>query len=405
VVEIVLHIGDGKCGSTSIQQSLHATRHALAEAGILYLPDKRNLSHFTLAALAGGRIRGARADGGGSVLEGMLRSAVPAWANLLLGPRSLEGRALENLRDIRRAWHRTRPGHVVLSAESFFALQPQAIMGILDQLTIPVTSIHLVAYVRSPVSMYLALNQQKLKASHNMLRPDRWRRDIALPFERWSASGLCRSIHLGRFETAALAGGSVVADFAEVLGRVTGIAGLTLPEQRANVSLSAEQMVVLQRFRRDFLGHRDDVPASRSRSLIHFFEALNAVGLAFSRPRLTEAAAARVMGNNAGYVRRLQRLFPGLDMPGADADAGDGDGRDWGSDEIGSVLDAVDPSLVEALTDLMPGYNRALRKGLDARASGALYRLDPEGSRAAAPFRAYLEREGCLKAAQALTAI
>jgi hypothetical protein len=124
------------------------------------------------------------------------------------------------------------PGRIT-SAESFFSLAPQAVLAILEQLEVPVSGIHVIAYVRQPVSMYLSLNQQKIKANHNIYKPDKYRRDIAAPFERWSEVGLCRSIHVGLFEARALANGSVVADFAGMLSQVTGQTGLDPPDRRA----------------------------------------------------------------------------------------------------------------------------------------------------------------------------
>jgi hypothetical protein len=134
-------------------------------------------------------------------------------------------------------------------------------------------------------------------------------------------------------------------------------------------------MVVLQRFRRDFLGHQDNVPAKKSRNLILFYEAANACG---------------------SRGRRSTRPPPGLGMRGADTAAAVGCDQSWESDDIESVLNEVDQSIVEALTEIIPGYNPALREGrLNDRACLALRRLDAGGAMAA-PYRSYLEREGCM---------
>lgn len=371
MTEAIIHIGDGKCGSTSIQRSLTQAADALSAAGLSYIPDERTGNHFKLVTLIG---RGIRGD-------------VAAARN----------DAMRHLCTMRDAYRSVAPRFIILSAESFFQLPPSEVLAVLRRLEIEIGSVHIVGYVRPPVSMFLSLNQQKLKASHWIHRPDSYRRDIAAPFERWAEEKICRGATVGVFDPAALVGGSVVTDFAAILSRLTG-RDVTLPDRRANVSMSGEQLVLLQRLRRDLFAHMDNQPAPASTRLVALFEAMNVAGVPMTKPRLNAQAASRVGANNAQFVERLRARYPDLAIS---AEAGGATDEPWPSNDIASVLETVDHDRVELLARLVPHYNDALRDGLPSESSDALARLDPAGV-AVAAYLNYLVREGCAAAARDL---
>ncbi|MFD1810511.1 hypothetical protein ACFSHQ_27470 [Gemmobacter lanyuensis] len=284
MTRFIVHIGDGKCGSSSIQKSLFEAREDLRQAGILYETSVPKNGQFSLISLIGRGTRGP-AD---AVAEQTRQTLEMIRANL-------------------------QPGDtVLLSGESFFSVPPEQMMQILQAIAPEIGQLDIIAYVRSPHSMYLSLTQQTLKASSTYVKPDAYVRRLDSILSAWASFDRTNSVTVRHFDRAHLVGGDAVADFEQVLRDITGQSGLQLPRSVENTSLSAEQMVVLQRFRTAFLKEMDGKFSPQSNHLIQCFEKMNSTGLVGHKPQLSDHAKSVVCQANAVVVENLGRQFPGL---------------------------------------------------------------------------------------------
>ena len=170
-----------------------------------------------------------------------------------------------------------KPNYVILSSEKFFNLTPDAIKETVDYFGIIFTEIYCIVYVRNPDDFYLSRTQQKVKASHKISNPFAYKRDIASPLMTWQnfvgASNFMGTI----FDREALFKGDVVADFIEKIEKITQENIEVKKWSSENESITAEQMVLLQEYRRDFLRDFDNQFMPSSSILLKFFLEINAL--------------------------------------------------------------------------------------------------------------------------------
>ncbi|MEM8538359.1 MAG: hypothetical protein AAGF56_10930, partial [Pseudomonadota bacterium] len=226
MTQVVLHIGDGKCGSSAIQSSLLQAGDALQQMGVYYPLSEGIHNHFFMAAFAGTPAKFPLPP------PGKLEAMVDA---------------------IKTAAARSGPDDtIVLSGESMFLKKPAALRDAVTRLVPQMRALHVIAYVRKPTEMYLSLVQQRLKSSHWFQKPEKYTRPIQRPVKVWKALGLADTLQVRRFARGDLEGEDAVTDFAACLARITGFA-VPLQPVRENTSLSLEQCIVLQRLRTTML--------------------------------------------------------------------------------------------------------------------------------------------------------
>jgi hypothetical protein len=378
MAQFILHIGAGKCGSTSIQAGLYEARADLRSKGIIYHPIRRANGHFAYATLMNLRTRGDNDK--------------------------VRREAERNVSQMRRLLAAKAHEYVILSAESFFNVDPQSIVTTIENLDTSIDSIHVVAYVRSPPDMYLSFIQQQLRASHTIYAPSNFVRDTARVFGRWQATKLCASVTVRLFEPQALNQGSVVKDFEAVLKSITGRTDIALTDVRENTSLSAEQMIVMQGYRRDFFS---DIPnrfhPDSSRVLRLFVEMNACFGLVSTKPRLKPLARSWVTQTNLLQIQAFEKMFPAIEMrryPG-DPIQDVSKANIWASGKVEAILDAYQPEIMEALRRLLPRYNSALSSA-DIGGARASLALLGDFKPFLPSYGKFLIEEGCDAAAQAL---
>lgn len=381
MARFIVHIGDGKCGSTAIQKALYAARGDLRAQGIIYETTTPLGAHFNLITLAGHKTRGNTA--------GQLEQA------------------RKTIEAIRAA---TGPDDVVLlSGESLFVLSPPVMIDLLGEISGRIDRLDIVAYVRPPSGMYLSLVQQVLKGHSQYTKPDAYLRRIDQYLGRWKESSEKTSLSVRLFDRSRLQGGDVVEDFAEVLRGLTGKADLQLQQTRENVSLSSEQLVVLQALRGNFLKKVDGLAHPQSNRLVSFFEAMNRGGLVGHQLRLSVDAQMVVGRRNAPVVAAMNTLFPDLGMSEEVYDVAAVADPHWTrTDDVSAILRTTDSGIVELLTALVPLFNPQLTRGANERsdqALAALRNLYPEsGQRIASATIDYWHSEKCDAAAAQLEA-
>lgn len=297
-MKILLHIGMPKAGSTALQNGLLAADAGLRARGILYpagegLPNEHKL-------LLGGFLPYDR-------LPRRMRQAY----------RDRRDRVAEDVgtlcRRIERRIAASRAETLVLSSEALFrafsateAAPLRALLGRFGPGRITV-----VAYVRRPSAFYLSFQQQNLKAAATISPPAPvpYRREI----ESWEA--VADDVVALPYEAEQLRDGDVVRDFvARFLPEALDLfpAGTS---RRANVSMSAEGMDLLQLYRRHALAGRDgEFTGDAHRVQLALAEAEQA--LAGPAPRLLPHVADGIdrLSEDVLWLRdRFGVRFSGLD--------------------------------------------------------------------------------------------
>ena len=346
-MEFILHIGHGKCGSTSIQRAMYAKRAALREQGLIYETAAPNGSHFGLATLIGRNTRGNLSQ----------QTAL----------------AKKTIQMIRKA--SSGGEHVVLSGENFFFLHRAAMTKILEHITDSVGGLNAVAYVRSPHSMYLSWVQQVLKGSSTFLAPDAYHYRIDDALQKWHDWDHVRKLVVRNFDRNHLYQSDVVQDFSRILNDLSG-KNVTLQAVETNTSLSAEQMVALQRFRAQVLPEHNGKLRPESAQLIAFFEKMNRIALIGRKPALVPSALAAVCAGNTDVVDNVNAMYPNLRlrMPEIPADQ-PGDACWRTSQDVADILDGVELGDVDRIMALIPQLSPELAGGMTLNARAALERF------------------------------
>jgi hypothetical protein len=194
----VLHIGDNKTGSTSIQQSLYDMRERLAERGVLYCVPEGKESHLVYARIASGKQK-ARHSERRSGKEARIVAA--------------------NRREIGALLASGRFSHAIYSGEGYFISEPQQVARIVELADVERDGFHAVAYIRSPESMYLSSVQQGLKRRDKVRPPGDFFHPYVQSIDNWAGHPACRSFTLRHFERGNLVEGSAVRDFQNVLSQ------------------------------------------------------------------------------------------------------------------------------------------------------------------------------------------
>ncbi|MFP5431524.1 MAG: hypothetical protein ACLGIM_00175, partial [Alphaproteobacteria bacterium] len=223
MAKFIVHIGDGKCGSSSMQAALFDARDRLREMGLAYASHHRTSGNFCFGTLLGKNTRGNAEQQRGFALQAI--------------------KTLQSQLD--------HSDYIIISSEAFLTLDPEEVVEILQFITLDIERIDVIAYVRDPLGMYLSMAQQLIKSSHRFPRPDTYVRSLDRMLDNWNSFPMISSVTVRMFDRNSLVGGNAVADFEHVVKSLTG-KDLGLEHINENSSLSTEQMVVLQDYRAQF---------------------------------------------------------------------------------------------------------------------------------------------------------
>lgn len=273
-MQLIVHCGTFKTGTTSIQQLFFRNRAAFLEQGVLYPETSTKAAHHALFALFQD-----------SVPDAVLR-------RLGLDSAGLVDRARQEWDAVKREIARTRPDKVVLSSE-LFLLSPslegfQRFRALLDEAG--PQDITPCAYVRAPALHYLSRVQENAKFSGDVTPPQPLTVRGAVQAVEAAFGG---PMALRAYDQEALLDGDVVTDF------VREIVGATLPDgvgrgHRYNTSLSAEAMSISVASRRANHAGKDQQPVGGHwRLLARIAELERSLGRA-AKPRLKAHVAEAV---------------------------------------------------------------------------------------------------------------
>lgn len=227
-MQVVVHVGMPKTGSSTLQNYFYACRARMRDDGITY-PDYGHRAHWILAAAFG------RAERENYLSRRLERDRSP------VSPKAAVAQLHEEI---------TRGGEggiVLLSHEAL--CEPESATHLRDWLkaAAPKADIRFVAYARQPADHFPSVVQQSLKSDRDeFLAPTSWesghcRHGAGLARELGSA------LTLRAFSHRTLRDGDVVDDFRDLFLRLTG-RGLPDPGvvPRENTSYSAPACAILQ---------------------------------------------------------------------------------------------------------------------------------------------------------------
>lgn len=286
-MKLILHCGEPKTGSTSIQKYLYKHRRALSRRGILYNARRVQKNHNPLMYLVG-RIDQMHADGRSGVLD----------------------EAFTIVREVQQASLKGTHEYLLLSAELFAALRHHEMKQLLDSLNVAFDAIFCILYLRNPMEFYLSLAQEKAKYGALIEHPCTFQRDPCAMAEKWSAFAGPERLYLGAFDRQQLAEGNIVQDFKQKLEAITGCNVLPHGNVTSNVSLTAEQTTLLYEYRKDFHDSAQATATLDTLNLTRFFGKLNAAEALQGTPcALRESYRHTLCERHEESLKRLQEKF------------------------------------------------------------------------------------------------
>lgn len=283
-IKVVFHIGSPKTGTTAIQRFLHKNRPRLRAQGVLYphVPP-RQAHHKLLSVPFSDKLpRGAPF---GTDYAAAVAASHEAW------------------KAVRQRVRKVRPDVVLMSSEfMLYATHVERLADFAGQYLGHDQPLDFIAYLRTPSDFYVSAMQQWFKASANLLPLDP--PPVRAQLDRFSALG---KVTVRKFDRAAFKGGSVITDICDQVG--IDDSGLDHGFLQANVSLSAEGIILLQDYRRRHHAEREGVFTPDTRAFIEKIAAEEAAhpGL-YTKPRL-KADLARMMDRETRDLRALRRRY------------------------------------------------------------------------------------------------
>jgi hypothetical protein len=292
--QLLLHIGTGKTGTTSIQESLHRAAADGTLDDICY-PSPRGPNHNFLAVLYMASDRLPR--------EYRRRYQVRGAKVLARDVKEFREALFDSIRHSPKT---------ILSAEYLGRFGPGELHALRTDLTwLGVDEVLVVAYVRDPASAYLSVVQQKLKASSTFTAPSAYHYPFRQVLQAWNKE--FSDLVVRPFARDRLIDSDVVRDFDHVASSFFGKEdGIDLPATVKNQSVSAEGMMVLQRYRQLFHSSAEDQFQWDSGRLIQILQQSMA-SLDQTRARLSPSVEQVIMTNHENDLEWLSREY-GVDL-------------------------------------------------------------------------------------------
>lgn len=236
----IIHIGSGKTGSTSIQNSLYKSKSE--NDGVVKYPlvlgSNNQQFRFAFCKLANTP----------SNIRAQYHCDIQGFENFQNRIKKEFEAEIEGVDD------------VLISSEFLFLSNLKEIENIKIYLEgLGFNDFKVIVYIREPSSYYLSVAQQALKTQDKIPQPDEFFYAIKRQIENWEA--VFFGITVRCFSKDLLKGGDIVLDFQSVLEDF-GF-GLKLDSMRLNESISAEASQVMQDFYSGHVGRHSDLDKYR----------------------------------------------------------------------------------------------------------------------------------------------
>ncbi|MEM9245004.1 MAG: hypothetical protein AAGA67_04590 [Cyanobacteria bacterium P01_F01_bin.153] len=289
-MEIIVHIGMPKTGTTALQRTLGHNRHLLQENGILY-PE-------------------------GVLYKDEHKELVAALRSPKTLSRSLRQHYSDNL-DRRNVDYEKFLGSVkatinehdvrtvIFSAEGLFNTRiPEKLQKFEQDLRQIGDHIHVVVYIRNPAGHYLSHAQQVLKGSH--ILPRFKNRQYRNKISRFM--GMADALTVAAFERDQLKGGDITQDFmGRVFPNLPNLQNIIAP-QIANETMSAEAMDILQQHRLQRFSDQPNIFMEETDRLRNVLTQLDRNLPGYTRPRLLPDVRELVVALNPDLLWLHQKF-------------------------------------------------------------------------------------------------
>lgn len=271
--KLYLHIGSHKTGTTSLQSTFHKNRSELKTQGFLYPGNEAN--HHKLFFITNSPEKDWPRQFKKMPRE-ILESEIKEYMPILE-------------RDLKSNYYKQ-----IISSEYLFIDEVESIKNAFHYLCNFFSDIVVYIFVRDPVGFYISAQQQMIKARSYITPPDRFRYRFKSVIEAWKQ--FC-DVHVNKYSSK--------NDACNVFCDNIGINHTQLSPigHRANVSLSIEQMVLLEKIQRVLYPCAEDVFKPHLRAIDHID------GVFSNKPRLKESAVATIIDNHKEDLEWLEETY------------------------------------------------------------------------------------------------
>jgi len=249
-MEIILHIGMGKSGSTALQKGLLTNERALSAQGLIY--SRGEEPNYKASALVAG---------------------IKDWRNL---PRQMQHMYRKNpeaavvdyerwLSDLRNRIITTKPRKVIISDENLFGLTSPASLDRLQRtLEILCGAVTIVSYLRRPSAFYFSSLQQHIRTSATL--PQVQQPPYKKVLERYKAR-IPGTMKVFAYDRSNWPDRDILRHFiSKVAPEVEGLS--CVGSRDVNTSISTEGMKILFDYRKQYHTERDGVFTPDTRRLV-----------------------------------------------------------------------------------------------------------------------------------------
>lgn len=232
-MELLLHIGTGKTGSTSIQSFLKKNRKRLLEGGTLFPRSLGDSNHYNLFLIA----------------QNSAASDKP------MRMRGIVGREQQKI--IKAKWRKefkeevadSKADRCIVSAEHLSQLKEDEVLGLRDFLCGVFNRVKILIYLRDPVDYAVSMYDTALKIGglrQEPLPPEYGGpADYKQILRMWSGAFQKENINVRIFDRRELIDGSVVVDFSDATG--ISLDGLEHSDHFENRSLNVTGQKILSK--------------------------------------------------------------------------------------------------------------------------------------------------------------
>ncbi len=283
-----LHIGTGKTGTSSIQETALRSKIALASFGYLFPGNERN--HFRIGMAMSDEPKAKR------------HMATQGWA-----PAQVKSDVMEALAAFDREVSRSDCDVLLVSSESFMTERPEPFDRLVDHLRSLAEEVEVVCYIRHPTAMAVSALQQRVKMGQGTLAefdPVRHIRRFSQKLDSFGPSLAKCTLTVRPFDREQLRDSDAVVDFFHICG-LTAEQIRQLDIAHTNQSLCHEAVLMLNALNRLEPRFVDGVPnPNRSQGVEQPYLAMR--GQAFTLP---EDLLQRIEELSRPEVERLERSY------------------------------------------------------------------------------------------------
>ncbi|WP_162799103.1 hypothetical protein [Paracoccus indicus] len=242
--KIVIHIGQPKTGTTTLQKALLRNRKELEKQGFIYPRPKFGINHSQLTIPFSKNIQRSMVIHVGNNYKKARKESIEIWRDTIA---QFSGSTFHTL---------------LLSSEFLFSSRrlenlPDFIRENFDFRG----EIELFAYMRTPSEHYVSLIQQHLKASGKICPLP------AINLERLKLLSSIAKLRIRKFSKSGLIDNDITSDFC--YHNKIDCAKFSRTTKKANVSLCAEGMILLQEYRKNNHADKQNIFTEDTKKLIN----------------------------------------------------------------------------------------------------------------------------------------